>query len=282
MRRALLVLGSSLTVMSGFRFVRYAAKAGKPVLIVNQGETRGDPYAALRVNLPSARLSPISPPASTSRPPELECRWHNGSPLRSPDSGPAKALLPSGSPSAAWNPASMRVWHGLDEVGAGLRPVGRHHRQLRRRAPRSPGGARARPGPRRRAGRPAGRRADLRPAPDGRCCGPGTRRRRISEPAERAELLGDGRRRRGADPAVRPGRGRLVAAGVHRPGPGRHAARQGGRGGRELPLRPQGRRARRHPGRGGCDGRVPGRGPDPGRRRAAVVVDVHPGADRRG
>jgi hypothetical protein len=38
--------------MSGFRFVRYAAKAGKPVLIVNQGETRGDPYAALRVNLP--------------------------------------------------------------------------------------------------------------------------------------------------------------------------------------------------------------------------------------
>jgi NAD-dependent SIR2 family protein deacetylase len=50
--RALLVLGSSLTVMSGFRFVRYAAKAGKPVLIVNLGETRGDPYAALRVNLP--------------------------------------------------------------------------------------------------------------------------------------------------------------------------------------------------------------------------------------
>lgn len=50
--RALLVLGSSLTVMSGFRFVRYAAKAGKPVLIVNQGETRGDPYAVVRVDLP--------------------------------------------------------------------------------------------------------------------------------------------------------------------------------------------------------------------------------------
>jgi NAD-dependent SIR2 family protein deacetylase len=50
--RALLVLGSSLTVMSGFRFVRYAAKAGKPVLIVTLGETRGDPYAAVRVNLP--------------------------------------------------------------------------------------------------------------------------------------------------------------------------------------------------------------------------------------
>jgi NAD-dependent SIR2 family protein deacetylase len=52
---AVLVLGSSLTVMSGFRFVRYAAKAGKPVLIVNQGVTRGDPYATYRVNLPLGR-----------------------------------------------------------------------------------------------------------------------------------------------------------------------------------------------------------------------------------
>ena len=50
--RAVLVLGSSLTVMSGFRFVRYAAKSGKPVLIINQGLTRGDPYATHRINLP--------------------------------------------------------------------------------------------------------------------------------------------------------------------------------------------------------------------------------------
>ncbi|MEV0804389.1 NAD-dependent protein deacetylase [Kribbella sp. NPDC050281] len=49
---AVLVLGSSLTVMSGFRFVRHAAKAGKSVLIINQGITRGDPYADHRVNLP--------------------------------------------------------------------------------------------------------------------------------------------------------------------------------------------------------------------------------------
>jgi NAD-dependent SIR2 family protein deacetylase len=49
---ALLVLGSSLTVMSGLRFVRYAAKAGKPVLIINHGETRGDPHATVRVDLP--------------------------------------------------------------------------------------------------------------------------------------------------------------------------------------------------------------------------------------
>lgn len=50
--KALLVLGSSLTVMSGLRFVRYAAKAAKPVLIVNQGPTRGDHHASARVDLP--------------------------------------------------------------------------------------------------------------------------------------------------------------------------------------------------------------------------------------
>ncbi|TCO53638.1 NAD-dependent protein deacetylase [Actinocrispum wychmicini] len=49
---ALLVLGSSLTVMSGLRFVRHAAKNGKPVLIVNRGRTRGDEYATVRVDLP--------------------------------------------------------------------------------------------------------------------------------------------------------------------------------------------------------------------------------------
>ncbi|MEU9133013.1 NAD-dependent protein deacetylase [Kitasatospora sp. NPDC048540] len=50
--RALLVLGSSLTVMSGLRFVRHAARSGKPVAIVNQGATRGDDLAATRVSLP--------------------------------------------------------------------------------------------------------------------------------------------------------------------------------------------------------------------------------------
>jgi NAD-dependent SIR2 family protein deacetylase len=49
---AMLVLGSSLTVMSGLRFVRRAAGTGKPVLIVNQGPTRGDTYATVRVDLP--------------------------------------------------------------------------------------------------------------------------------------------------------------------------------------------------------------------------------------
>lgn len=49
---SLLVLGSSLTVMSGLRFVRYAAQAGKPVLIVNRDLTRGDRHAVARIALP--------------------------------------------------------------------------------------------------------------------------------------------------------------------------------------------------------------------------------------
>ncbi|WP_028653608.1 Sir2 family NAD-dependent protein deacetylase [Nocardioides halotolerans] len=47
---ALLVAGSSLTVMSGFRFVRRAAKAGTPVVVVNRGETRGDDLATYRLH----------------------------------------------------------------------------------------------------------------------------------------------------------------------------------------------------------------------------------------
>jgi NAD-dependent SIR2 family protein deacetylase len=45
----LLVAGSSLTVMSGLRFVRYAAKAGLPVVILNRGATRGDELATVKV-----------------------------------------------------------------------------------------------------------------------------------------------------------------------------------------------------------------------------------------
>jgi NAD-dependent SIR2 family protein deacetylase len=48
---ALLVAGSSLTVMSGLRFVRHAAKTGKPIAIVNRGTTRGDEYADLKLEV---------------------------------------------------------------------------------------------------------------------------------------------------------------------------------------------------------------------------------------
>jgi NAD-dependent SIR2 family protein deacetylase len=46
---ALLVAGSSLTVMSGLRFVRRAARNGTPVVIVNRGTTRGDDLAGVKV-----------------------------------------------------------------------------------------------------------------------------------------------------------------------------------------------------------------------------------------
>jgi NAD-dependent SIR2 family protein deacetylase len=46
---ALLVAGSSLTVFSGYRFVRHAAALGIPVAIVNRGPTRGDDLATVKV-----------------------------------------------------------------------------------------------------------------------------------------------------------------------------------------------------------------------------------------
>ena len=46
---ALVVAGSSLTVMSGLRFVRHAAKESKPVVIINRGATRGDDKATIKL-----------------------------------------------------------------------------------------------------------------------------------------------------------------------------------------------------------------------------------------
>ncbi|HSU47248.1 MAG TPA: NAD-dependent protein deacetylase [Arthrobacter sp.] len=46
---ALVVAGSSLTVMSGLRFVRHAAKESKPVVIINRGPTRGDDKATIKL-----------------------------------------------------------------------------------------------------------------------------------------------------------------------------------------------------------------------------------------
>jgi NAD-dependent SIR2 family protein deacetylase len=47
---ALLVAGSSLTVFSGFRFVRHAAARGMPIAIINRGRTRGDDLATVKVD----------------------------------------------------------------------------------------------------------------------------------------------------------------------------------------------------------------------------------------
>lgn len=46
--RGIVVLGSSLAVLSGLRFVRAAAKESKPVVIVTDGPTRGDELADYR------------------------------------------------------------------------------------------------------------------------------------------------------------------------------------------------------------------------------------------
>jgi NAD-dependent SIR2 family protein deacetylase len=55
---SLLVLGSSLTVMSGYRFVLRAAKSGIPVAIVNCGPTRGDGKADVRLDAPLGEVLP--------------------------------------------------------------------------------------------------------------------------------------------------------------------------------------------------------------------------------
>jgi NAD-dependent SIR2 family protein deacetylase len=55
---ALVVLGSSLTVMSGYRFVLRAARLGLPVAIVNQGATRGDSKAHVLVDAPLGVVLP--------------------------------------------------------------------------------------------------------------------------------------------------------------------------------------------------------------------------------
>jgi NAD-dependent SIR2 family protein deacetylase len=55
---ALLVVGSSLTVMSGYRFVLRAAKLGIPVAVVNLGPTRGDAKTDVRVDAPLGGVLP--------------------------------------------------------------------------------------------------------------------------------------------------------------------------------------------------------------------------------
>jgi NAD+-dependent protein deacetylase sirtuin 4 len=54
----LLVVGSSLTVFSGYRFVLRAAERGQKIGIVNLGETRGDPHAHVRVDGRAGEIMP--------------------------------------------------------------------------------------------------------------------------------------------------------------------------------------------------------------------------------
>lgn len=69
---ALLVAGSSLTVFSGYRFVRHAAAIGIPVAIVNRGPTRGDDLATVKLDAGCSELltllvDELSPPKRRER-----------------------------------------------------------------------------------------------------------------------------------------------------------------------------------------------------------------------
>ena len=60
---SLLVIGSSLAVMSGYRFVRQASAQGTPVTVITRGTTRGDDQAIHKLDAPItatlARLTAI-------------------------------------------------------------------------------------------------------------------------------------------------------------------------------------------------------------------------------
>lgn len=55
---ALLVVGSSLMVYSGFRFARMAHEAGKPIALLNRGQTRADALADLKLDADCVAVLP--------------------------------------------------------------------------------------------------------------------------------------------------------------------------------------------------------------------------------
>ena len=55
---ALLVVGSSLMVYSGYRFCRMAAESGKPIAALNLGTTRADPLLALKLDASAEQVLP--------------------------------------------------------------------------------------------------------------------------------------------------------------------------------------------------------------------------------
>jgi NAD-dependent SIR2 family protein deacetylase len=57
---ALLAIGSSLQVFSGFRFCRLAHRLGKPLALLNPGATRADELAQLKIRGDCQRLLPAA------------------------------------------------------------------------------------------------------------------------------------------------------------------------------------------------------------------------------
>jgi NAD-dependent SIR2 family protein deacetylase len=56
---ALLVVGSSLMVFSGYRFCKLAAQANKPIAAINLGKTRADDLIGLKVEASAAEVLPL-------------------------------------------------------------------------------------------------------------------------------------------------------------------------------------------------------------------------------
>jgi NAD-dependent SIR2 family protein deacetylase len=56
---ALLVAGTSLAVNSGMRFARAAAKAGKPIVVVNVGQTKADELALAKIEANTSLALPL-------------------------------------------------------------------------------------------------------------------------------------------------------------------------------------------------------------------------------
>jgi NAD-dependent SIR2 family protein deacetylase len=57
---ALLVVGSSLMVYSGFRFCRMAQAAGKPIAAINLGRTRADDLLDIKIEETAERVLPLA------------------------------------------------------------------------------------------------------------------------------------------------------------------------------------------------------------------------------
>ena len=57
---ALLVVGSSLMVYSGFRFCRMAQASGKPIAAINLGRTRADDLLDIKIEESSERVLPLA------------------------------------------------------------------------------------------------------------------------------------------------------------------------------------------------------------------------------
>jgi NAD+-dependent protein deacetylase sirtuin 4 len=82
----LLVVGSSLTVFSGRRFVLRARERGKPVVLINLGTTRCDADAALKVEAPVEDVLPLLagsfPTPPMTPPPPIPAARHLHPPMQ--------------------------------------------------------------------------------------------------------------------------------------------------------------------------------------------------------